>query len=273
MDGLEGVQERGPVFFSQYISPDLHDVIWSNAQNEVVECSVVDGTHGYAVGNDRFAAVDILSDMGSVEKLRMTEPTERALMLVRAKNTQAEKRLMKSSLDDFVDVLALQCFVGRVSECVTPLRPEVLGRGDGELLLRWFFCHKPHGTERSKNAGVRGDEPDKGLPFDHRLAERSIVVSIGICSTPLVSRIAIRTDAVFVWAVLGPKAVCRTNGEGSLKPRDHTDASHVLKERDSPALELEGVEFLLRHQAAIPRFKIGDVLDRSRPKPVVEGVS
>ena len=104
------------------------------------------------------------------------------------------------------------------------------------------------------------------------MASRSdtVVVSVSVCSAPLVALIAIRPDAVVVWTILGSCGVRGENGYCCIQPRELANAAHVLPQRDASPIELERFKLLRRDNASVGSNEPVKVGKRCRSKAVIE---
>ena len=105
MRALKGVLERWSIDLMEHITADFNYIVGAYADYILVEGSVMDRAHSHPVRNDGFATLRILTDVGGIQKLRMTKPAERALRAVRSQHSASEDGLMNSSSCDLEYVL------------------------------------------------------------------------------------------------------------------------------------------------------------------------
>src|SRR6266699_1864266 len=108
MDSLKGVGKRRTVLLVENIGPYLHHVIGAYAEDIVVESTMMDGAHCHSIRNDWLTTVRVFSEVCRIEKLWMPKSTECALGVVGDEDALAEDRLVESTSNSRLGVLAAE---------------------------------------------------------------------------------------------------------------------------------------------------------------------
>jgi hypothetical protein len=114
MDCLECMLKRWAIVFVEDVAPNLDDEVRPDPDHVAIERPVMDRAHGHSIGNDWLAAFRILLDVRGVEEFRVAKSAQRALRVVSHQNALAKYRLMKSTTNDRLGVLAAESDVCRV---------------------------------------------------------------------------------------------------------------------------------------------------------------
>jgi hypothetical protein len=249
VDPLKSVLQGWPVYLLEDIASNLNKEVRANSNDVLIKGSVVYRAHRHSVRNDGLASIGVLSNVGSVEKFGVAETAKGALRAVGDKHTLAEDRLMQTAANDGLGILATERHVGGMLQTLRswPVVTHDLVKCKNELSLALLFSDEPNGVDSRKQTGRNPDEPGERLVLGHCNAKCDVVVSIGVCSAPLVSVVAIRTLVVFVWSLLRPSCVGGSNRECGWKAGYYSDSPHVLQKGQLVAVEFESVQFCGRH--------------------------
>ena len=109
---------------------DFDDVVWSDANDVMVERRVVDLAQGEPIGDHRLAGgLAVADDVGRVEQIPVAKSAQGALVPIGTQDPLPEPPLVESDADGGSDVGATTL---RLVDLGTKL-PSVLGRRIGEL--------------------------------------------------------------------------------------------------------------------------------------------
>ncbi|MDP9301747.1 MAG: hypothetical protein M3P43_12780 [Actinomycetota bacterium] len=235
------------------IVADLDHVVGANAKNKAIECKMVNGAHRDPVGHDGLASLRVLFDMSSLEQLWYAQSTKGALAPVCLDDTTAEHRLMQPLSHDSLGVRTSKDEVwGREQRFGLPLLAHGLVESNNELLLLGFLLNEPDRNVNEIGAGFNAFKPGESLAKLHGSPEGNVIPMVAITSSPLVPRIAIRSDRIIVGSVFGSQSVRGQDREGGLMSF-HLSNARLSDERNAHTLELEPLQLGPRGHATIAR--------------------
>ena len=96
----------------------LDPVLGSDTHDEGVECTVVDCAHSDPIGDDGFSTLSVFADVGRIEQLRMTKPTERTLTFIGGQDSASEVRLVNAPTNGSEGILPPANLVGSCEKYV-----------------------------------------------------------------------------------------------------------------------------------------------------------
>lgn len=105
MQSTDRVHQRGPIEFLPYVRPNFNDVVGTNAEEKFVECRVMQRAKRQPIANDRLAfRRRVRNDVGRIEKLLVTELTERTLPTICFENAFPKCSLVKADTNRCGDI-------------------------------------------------------------------------------------------------------------------------------------------------------------------------
>ena len=84
------------VMLLKYVAPHLDQAVGANANEVLVECSVMEFAERKPIRNSRLSAFPVADDVCSIEKFTMLETTDCALCSIGPKDPLAKRALVKA---------------------------------------------------------------------------------------------------------------------------------------------------------------------------------
>lgn len=203
VEGLDGVDQRRSVGFGEDVVANLKHVIRSETEEVAIERCMMERAQGDSVLDEGFSGrVGVGDDVGRVEKLLVTEPTERTLALVRLKYPFAKPSLVESKADHRGGVESTRGVgvfmeqIDRVGRLQAAMGCIVDGHGEREPAR--IVGHDEHRPCSEVAPGDNSVEIDKREATFHRKAKTSVIGMLRVGAAVPIPKQPIGTEGVVV---------------------------------------------------------------------------